>query len=64
MTNSGTAMLGVGAASGKDRAQAAALAATSAPLLQRSIEKATGAQSVHSCYMSFKFYIQHFHLKC
>jgi cell division protein FtsZ len=42
-------MLGVGAASsatttpgGPDRAEQAALAATSAPLIQRSIEKATG----------------------
>ncbi|KXZ50637.1 hypothetical protein GPECTOR_15g321 [Gonium pectorale] len=49
MSNSGTAMLGVGAAStattapgGPDRAEQAALAATSAPLIQRSIEKATG----------------------
>jgi cell division protein FtsZ len=49
MTNSGTAMLGVGAASsasvapgGPDRAELAATAATSAPLIQRSIEKATG----------------------
>ena len=45
----GTAMLGVGAAStatatpgGPDRAEQAAMAATSAPLIQRSIEKATG----------------------
>ncbi|GLC55875.1 Cell division protein FtsZ 1 [Pleodorina starrii] len=49
MSNSGTAMLGVGAAStattapgGPDRAEQAAMAATSAPLIQRSIEKATG----------------------
>lgn len=49
MSNSGTAMLGVGAAAthtvqpgGPDRAEQAALAATSAPLIQRSIEKATG----------------------
>ncbi|PNW87338.1 hypothetical protein CHLRE_02g118600v5 [Chlamydomonas reinhardtii] len=49
MSNSGTAMLGVGAAStataapgGPDRAEQAAVAATSAPLIQRSIEKATG----------------------
>lgn len=42
MTNSGTAMLGVGVASGKNRAEEAALAATSAPLIERSIERATG----------------------
>lgn len=42
MSNSGTAMLGVGMATGKDRAEQAAMAATSAPLIQRSIEKATG----------------------
>ena len=42
MCNSGTAMLGVGVASGKNRAQEAALAATSAPLIEHSIERATG----------------------
>lgn len=42
MCNSGTAMLGVGVAAGKNRAQEAALAATSAPLIQCSIERATG----------------------
>ena len=42
MSNAGTAMLGVGMASGPDRAEAAALAATSAPLIQRSVERATG----------------------
>lgn len=42
MSNSGTAMLGVGMATGKDRAEAAAMAATSAPLIQTSIERATG----------------------
>ena len=42
MSNSGTAMLGVGVASGKDRAEQAALSATAAPLIQRSIERATG----------------------
>mmetsp|Transcript_19139 Transcript_19139/g.32903 ORF Transcript_19139/g.32903 Transcript_19139/m.32903 type:complete len:447 (+) Transcript_19139:3-1343(+) len=42
MCNSGTAMLGIGNASGKDRATQAALAATNAPLIQRSIERATG----------------------
>ena len=42
MTNSGTAMLGVGVSSGKNRAEEAALAATSAPLIERSIERATG----------------------
>ena len=42
MANSGTAMLGVGVASGKDRATEAATAATSAPLIERSIERATG----------------------
>ena len=42
MSNAGSAMLGVGVASGPDRAQYAALAATEAPLIQRSIERATG----------------------
>lgn len=42
MSNSGTAMLGVGVSSGKNRAEEAALAATSAPLIERSIERATG----------------------
>ncbi|GAX76755.1 hypothetical protein CEUSTIGMA_g4202.t1 [Chlamydomonas eustigma] len=42
MSNAGTAMLGVGVASGPDRAEQAALSATAAPLIQRSIEKATG----------------------
>jgi len=42
MSNAGTAMLGVGVASGKDRAEQAAIAATAAPLIQRSIERATG----------------------
>ncbi|KAL4854507.1 Cell division protein FtsZ 1 [Chlorella vulgaris] len=42
MQNSGTAMLGVGVSSGKNRAEEAALAATSAPLIERSIERATG----------------------
>ncbi len=45
MSNSGTAMLGVGVASGRDRAEQAALAATAAPLIQRSIERATGARA-------------------
>ncbi len=42
MSNSGTAMLGVGVASGPNRAEAAASSATAAPLIQRSIERATG----------------------
>ena len=42
MCDSGTAMLGVGVASGKNRAEEAALAATSAPLIEHSIERATG----------------------
>ena len=42
MCDSGTAMLGVGVASGKNRALEAALAATSAPLIEHSIERATG----------------------
>eukprot|EP00877_Chromochloris_zofingiensis_P015022 jgi/Chrzof1/9774/Cz04g15090.t1 len=42
MANAGTAMLGVGMAAGQDRAEQAAVAATSAPLIQRSIERATG----------------------
>lgn len=43
MFNSGTAMLGVGVAEGKNRAEDAARAATSAPLINSSIERATGA---------------------
>lgn len=42
MTNSGTAMLGVGVSTGKNRAEEAAQQATSAPLIERSIERATG----------------------
>jgi len=42
MANSGTAMLGSGRASGSNRAEEAALQATSAPLIERSIERATG----------------------
>lgn len=42
MNNSGTAMLGVGVAAGKNRAEEAALAATSAPLIEHSIDRATG----------------------
>eukprot|EP00210_Caulerpa_lentillifera_P002568 g2463.t1 len=42
MENSGSAMLGVGAATGKDRARDAAMAATTAPLIESSIEQATG----------------------
>lgn len=42
MRNSGTAMLGVGVSSGKNRAEEAAEQATSAPLIERSIERATG----------------------
>ena len=42
MTNSGTAMLGVGMSTGKNRAEEAAQQATSAPLIERSIERATG----------------------
>ncbi|GBG61650.1 hypothetical protein CBR_g22446 [Chara braunii] len=42
MSNSGTAMLGVGVSSGKNRAEEAAIAATSAPLIEKSIERATG----------------------
>ncbi|GAQ85535.1 plastid division protein FtsZ [Klebsormidium nitens] len=42
MSNSGSAMLGVGFSTGKNRAEEAALAATSAPLIERSIERATG----------------------
>lgn len=42
MSNAGTAMLGVGVATGPNRAEQAALAATAAPLIQRSIERATG----------------------
>lgn len=39
----GTAMLGVGSASGPGRAEEAARAAVSAPLIQHSVERATGA---------------------
>eukprot|EP00262_Sarcandra_glabra_P018897 TRINITY_DN6944_c0_g1_i1.p1 TRINITY_DN6944_c0_g1~~TRINITY_DN6944_c0_g1_i1.p1 ORF type:complete len:399 (-),score=59.28 TRINITY_DN6944_c0_g1_i1:233-1342(-) len=42
MRDSGTAMLGVGVSTGKNRAEEAALQATSAPLIERSIERATG----------------------
>jgi cell division GTPase FtsZ len=42
MYNSGTAMLGVGRAAGPNRAEDAARAATAAPLIQCSIERATG----------------------
>ncbi|RZC60206.1 hypothetical protein C5167_021968 [Papaver somniferum] len=42
MKDSGTAMLGVGVSTGKNRAEEAALQATSAPLIERSIERATG----------------------
>ncbi|KAJ8648941.1 hypothetical protein MRB53_001964 [Persea americana] len=42
MKDSGTAMLGVGVSTGKNRAEEAALQATSSPLIERSIERATG----------------------
>ena len=42
MKNSGTAMLGVGVAQGKNRAEEAAMAAISAPLIEQSIDRATG----------------------
>jgi cell division protein FtsZ len=42
MKNSGTAMLGVGMSSSKNRAQEAAEQATLAPLIGSSIESATG----------------------
>eukprot|EP01024_Parvocaulis_polyphysoides_P071172 TRINITY_DN883_c0_g1_i1.p1 TRINITY_DN883_c0_g1~~TRINITY_DN883_c0_g1_i1.p1 ORF type:complete len:444 (+),score=103.40 TRINITY_DN883_c0_g1_i1:88-1332(+) len=42
MCDSGTAMLGVGEAEGKQKAVDAALAATSAPLVERSIQSARG----------------------
>lgn len=42
LSNSGTAMLGVGCAAGPDRAEQAAYAAVSAPLIQQSVERATG----------------------
>lgn len=42
MKDSGTAMLGVGVASGKNRAEEAARAAMSAPLVEHSIDRATG----------------------
>lgn len=42
MKDSGTAMLGVGVSTGKNRAEEAALQATSAPLIERSIETSMG----------------------
>jgi len=42
MKNSGTAMLGVDVARGKNRAEEAAMAAISAPLIEQSIDRATG----------------------
>jgi cell division protein FtsZ len=42
----GTAMLGVGCAAGPNRAEQAALAAVSAPLIQQSVERATGGHTV------------------
>ncbi len=42
MRNAGRAHMGVGTASGKDKAEAAALAAVSSPLLETSINGATG----------------------
>lgn len=42
MKDSGTAMLGVGVASGKGRAEEAARAAMSAPLVEHSIDRASG----------------------
>jgi hypothetical protein len=42
MSNSGTAMLGMGAAGGPGRAEEAALAAVSGPLIQQSVQSATG----------------------
>ncbi len=42
MTNAGTALMGSGVASGENRAEEAARAATSSPLLNMSIEGATG----------------------
>ena len=42
MKDSGTAMLGVGVARGGNRAEEAAMAAISAPLIEQSIDRATG----------------------
>ena len=42
MKDSGTAMLGVGVAQGSNRAEEAAMAAISAPLIEQSIDRATG----------------------
>ena len=42
MKDSGTAMLGVGVARGSNRAEEAAMAAISAPLIEQSIDRATG----------------------
>jgi cell division protein FtsZ len=42
MQNAGTALMGIGRASGEKRAELAARAATTSPLLDMSIEGATG----------------------
>jgi cell division protein FtsZ len=44
MSNSGTAMLGVGCGAGPDRALQAAYAATNAPLIQSTIERAVSVR--------------------
>ena len=41
MQNAGNAMLGIGMSSGKDRAEEAAQAAISAPLIERQLQQAT-----------------------
>ncbi len=45
MKDSGTAMLGVGCATGRNRAEEAALSATAAPLIQTTIKSATGNEA-------------------
>jgi hypothetical protein len=49
ITNSGTAMLGMGVATGPDRAEQAALMAVRAPLLLDSVEHATGVLVCFVC---------------
>lgn len=50
----GTAMLGVGCAVGPDRAEQAALAAVSAPLIQQSVERATGKDTSNTALHEVK----------
>ena len=47
MQNAGSAMLGIGMSSGKDRAEEAAQAAISAPLIERQLQQATVRVATH-----------------